>query len=366
MIERSKVGLEWWARELLSLIPERVKRAVSADTEDVQLYCDRGRLRIIRSAGDDSGADKSDALPTETENAVAWAYLAQNSGTASSPSVSLCLPSLAYLEREIVVPASARGDLDRIAKLDLERTTPFREGDVLSASIVTPNTNASGKLLIRQFLVKLDAVRSIISDIEHTGAKVRKVVCLDKSGSGVLPVNFMPPDRIGKSRRLGVFQGLAALSLLLVASAIGISAVRSERALAELELKTAKARGEWQEREAAASAFITKRDEANAIAALKAKYVPTVLVLEELTRVLPDEVSITDLKLSERTVFISGLARSSASLVPIIEASRLFADVQLAASVTIDAATDKERFSLRFRLEGSSPEKTADVEEAPL
>ena len=83
---------------------------------------------------------------------------------------------------------------------------------------------------------------------------------------------------------------------------------------------------------------------------MKLGQVPAVEVLEELSRLLPDTVWLTDVRIEGDAVDIAGLAKSGAALPPLFVGSALFADAALTAPVTLDQREDKERFSLRIRI----------------
>jgi general secretion pathway protein L len=77
---------------------------------------------------------------------------------------------------------------------------------------------------------------------------------------------------------------------------------------------------------------------------------------------LPDSVWLTDLRIEGEAVEISGLAKSAAGLLPLIERSAHFVDATLAAPLTLDPREDKERFSVRVRVRRQTPERAANRE----
>jgi general secretion pathway protein L len=125
---------------------------------------------------------------------------------------------------------------------------------------------------------------------------------------------------------------------------------RYEAALAEVKTETTKLRTqaaavrEAIERSGAAVADLAR------LQRMKLGQVPAVEVLEELSRLLPDSVWLTDLRIEGDAVDLTGLAKSGAALPSLFVGSTLFADAALTAPVTLDQREDKERFSLRIRL----------------
>lgn len=80
-----------------------------------------------------------------------------------------------------------------------------------------------------------------------------------------------------------------------------------------------------------------------------------VAVMEELTRLLPDQTWIASLQINQREVRLTGYAPTAASLVGLLDGSEQFGTPSFQSPVTQDARSGKERFSLSFALESDEP-----------
>jgi general secretion pathway protein L len=86
--------------------------------------------------------------------------------------------------------------------------------------------------------------------------------------------------------------------------------------------------------------------------------VSKVLVLEELTRLLPDTTWIWNLKYNGKEMELSGFADSASDLIPLLDRSPLFEKVEFLAPVTKemqmrgDGSKEKERFKIKAKIEG--------------
>ena len=88
-----------------------------------------------------------------------------------------------------------------------------------------------------------------------------------------------------------------------------------------------------------------------AAAATQREALPLVVdVLAELTARLPDDTWLTDLRLSDVHMQLSGYASSAATLVPIIENSPMFEGARLSGPVLPDSSMQRERFSIEADL----------------
>jgi general secretion pathway protein L len=140
---------------------------------------------------------------------------------------------------------------------------------------------------------------------------------------------------------------------------------RYEAALAEITARNSKLRAEA----AAVRSAIERSDTAVADLArlqqMRLRQLPTVEIVEELTRLLPDSVWLTDLRIEGDILDITGLAKSGAAIPSLLVGSSHFADVSLSAPVTLDPREDKERFSLRLRLKQPGASQHADAGKGP-
>ncbi|WP_295557641.1 PilN domain-containing protein [uncultured Hyphomicrobium sp.] len=357
----SRRALEWWTGELLGLFPHSVRSAFSEDPDGLTLYDDDGQLRVVPRGRASEGGGASVA-----SEAVHWPDFVQRGDGAISGVAAVWLPYSACLERTFTIPAAAAQDLERINRLELERATPFKSADVLFSYMASPSPENRGALSIRQFIIKRQTLAALQTRLKNAGVDAGTITCLDKNGQKPLPINFLAGNKTGQGRKFEMLPVLAAIVFLLLATATAIAVIRSERVLSSLVARTDQARAEWQKRQASAMPALAKRDEANAISALKSRYVPSVLLLNELTHLLPDDVHLSDLKIVGQGVVISGLGRDTSRLIPLLEGSGFFTDVQLAAPVTIDPATDGERFSIRFSLRGGASAIRETAGEEPL
>ncbi|HTB04874.1 MAG TPA: PilN domain-containing protein, partial [Bradyrhizobium sp.] len=90
------------------------------------------------------------------------------------------------------------------------------------------------------------------------------------------------------------------------------------------------------------------------IAALERRKYATpasVIVLDALSQVLPDNTFVTELHLAGNKLQIAGITRDAPALIPLIEQSRHFARATFYAPTTRSASDPGERFHIEARIE---------------
>lgn len=100
------------------------------------------------------------------------------------------------------------------------------------------------------------------------------------------------------------------------------------------------------------------RKEMAELVQIRSGEISKVLVLEELTRLLPDATWIWNLKYNGKEMELSGFADSASDLIPLLDRSPLFEKVEFLAPVTKemqmrgDGNKEKERFKIKAKIEG--------------
>jgi general secretion pathway protein L len=368
VIDGTRRFLGWWQDELWGMVPERVRRLLAGGDAGIVLAQVDGGFAII-----DASAGRAGRRPAHAHRvlprAEALAALEKMTASRRLGPVGIRLPLSRCFERRVELPKAAGDDVRRMLDFDLERATPFRLGEVYTAHLLAGVAAVKGKQRLRQLVVKREAVDPLLADVRAAGVEPAFVDCWQATPSSGLPVNFLEtggPQRSGLARHLTLPRTLAALALVLAGLAFFLAQSRYDSALADLRAQTARMRAEAaavrgaQERSDTAVADLAR------LQRMKLDEVPAVEVLEELSKVLPDSVWLSDLRIEGDTLDITGLAKSGAALPSLFVGSALFSDAALTAPLTLDPREDRERFSLRLRIKRPAASRHAAAgREAP-
>lgn len=331
-------------------MPRRRAGGLRGNAARIVLSVETGVTRVIAERGGRSEMVARIAPLDQGGAAELHAILSSRGGQP----VGVRFPSPSCFARTLELPAQAEADYARILALELERTTPFRAADVLTAHYVQPGQSAAhGKAAVRHVIVKRRSIDPLLAALRAEGIEPDFADCWDEEGRQAQPLDFLAATRIAAAPRRNLMPVMAAAVALLAISAAASVVVRHQWALDELSARVAEAR--------ATAATVRQRVEAaQAITAriaamdnlLRAR-LPAAGIVEELTAILPDSVFVTDLRLDGDLVEFTGFAKSAASLVPLLTKSPLFAEAGLTSPVVLDNNEDKERFSIRLRLKGN-------------
>jgi Tfp pilus assembly protein PilN len=164
-------------------------------------------------------------------------------------------------------------------------------------------------------------------------------------------INLLPPEQRWQPRRGALVPvyalGIAAALLALVTVAHswierGLYARALDREIQRLESPAERVRRESQE-----VAALNAR--AATLEGLRLETWRKLQILQELTRLMPDDTWLQETHLGDDTVEISGFSDRAADLVPPLENSPYFSQVEFTSPITRDAQ-NKEIFRIRMRL----------------
>jgi len=187
-----------------------------------------------------------------------------------------------------------------------------------------------------------------------------------------IDLNLLPVEMRKKVRQIGkpLFIFLASLAVILsLFWGLGIF-YRYRDALDEVAAETKKRKPEVEVVEKLQRKKEELGKEISEINKIKAAEVSKILILEELTRLLPSNVWIWNFKYTGKEIEISGYAESASDLLPLLDKSEFFERVEFAAPVTTErerrmgppgtpgapatpvVEKEKQRFKIKMRLEG--------------
>jgi general secretion pathway protein L len=339
--------LRWWRDELRGLLPQRMREASAAR---ILLAIGQDGYRVFASTGGKLRPVRGEEDLSALEAASAAGELARSNPAAL---VGVRMPLANCFVRHLELPRSASQDAARILDLDLERATPFKLKDVYSAALVEAGDTRGPRVRVRHLTIKRQAVDPLLEELKASGAAASFIDCWDEARGQPLAVNFLAAQQqagAGPGRRLSLPSLLLALAAVLGLSAILLAHGRYQMALETVQGQVATTRAQATSVRRAFDTSEAALTEIGQLQSLKLATPPSVEVIDALTKLLPDTVWLTDLKLENGFLDIAGLATSGAALLALFEHSALFADATMASGVNFDPQEKKERFSLRVRL----------------
>jgi general secretion pathway protein L len=267
--------------------------------------------------------------------------------------VDVLLPAEELLVRSLdPLPAQSKPYLDGIVRHQLERLTPWRVSDVLYSYQAVPagpedsrlnvTMAATTRSLHRRRLEQLAALQPHSVRLVYPKALEGKDVAIDVTGSaGAIQHTQRMRRTLGWSAAgFGAVSLLAIVLLTMAWQSADTTLETTEREVADLRAKLSSAGPAMSRGDHDVAAVFERR--------LNTPFAVT--AVDALSESLPDDTYLTEFRLSEGRVRMTGVSQSVSKLVPLLEASPSFAEATFFAPTARLPNSGGDRFHLDAKL----------------
>lgn len=333
--------LSWWVSELSDVSAARA--SASRAWRVMFLRSERGCDVYLRTRG------RIELLGTVPAGAQPDAKLRRRLGRQkiAQSEIVLRLQPGEVVRTHLSVPAAAGDVLEPIIRNQLERLAPWPADKALFAYESTSPADGSATLDVPLVITGRSLVEGLVGELDALGY-APGVVDFGTDAAAEPRLNLLAVQS-GERRRSGRLV-LASVGLLclasLVAGAIGI--VGSMQQTRELSVLNERLQELRDKTAAELPSQASMRRQAR-LAAEKLTQPSMAIMLEALSRALPDDVWLSRVEVEQGIVRLAGNAANAASLIGRIEASGHFTDVQFSAPTTL-ADGEGESFTITARI----------------
>jgi general secretion pathway protein L len=309
--------------------------------------------RVVRLVEDEKGTFALETLkPENIAKEIAFAdgkfEVASLAQIVRGRRVEIVLRPARFLFRPLELPARAADFLDGIVRAQIDRLTPWTATEAVfgcsapvaqGAEGITTLIAAAPRRLALGYVTAVSGFHpsavAIVTEAEDGSGRIK--VFEQKSRGAVDPARL--------SRTLQMVLGLAAVAA--VAGSIASSYLADSLNTQESELE----RQITQRRAALRGSDGGERSPLALLERRKYESAASVVVLESLSRLLPDHTYVTELHLGANKLQIAGITRDAPSLIPLIEQSQHFTRATFYAPTTRSPSDPGERFHIEAQIE---------------
>jgi general secretion pathway protein L len=320
---------------------------------------------IARLAVTETVALTGDAAAVLAAGRAAVARLAASaSGGIAAPKVIVALGPRQVLRKELTLPAAVEENLAQTLAYDLDRHTPFRSDQVYFDATVVARDAARKTLRVDWVAALKTIVDGARKQAEEWGA-VPIAIAPGPPSTTPTRLNLLPNGarpRPLQWRRWQVWAPLAAL-VLLVGAAVFVPLLQKRQYAIALTAVTAEAGQQAAAADKLREQVERMQNDYNYILAKKYAYPSVVHVIDEITRVLPDDTWLTQLELktggrgkeTQRDVYLRGESANAGKLIALLEDSKLMELVTPRSPTTKIQGSSGEIFDLGARVRALPP-----------
>jgi general secretion pathway protein L len=335
--------------------------------QSLTVACDGGRFIVRRSPRDARPQQPEENLAVLTAGAPIPAKVRQ---AARAGFIVFQLPDHMVVVRRIAVPVQARAFLPGIVRNQIERLSPWHAGQVVYGFDADVDEEDAATLDVRVLIALRADVDRACDELAAIGLPVDRVVSPSlpspASGGGLgrragegrpgarsvtlwsRLADISPEHLADACRRLGVGVGAAVVASL----GLSLWAITAAASLGgESEEVAAQVRTLQRQIQGPASQSVASLSPSERAWYVKETSPAAAIVLEALSRALPDGAYLTELRLENATLRMIGLANDAPSLIAPLEHSGHLNDVHFFAPTTRGPDGTLFRFNIEARVE---------------
>ena len=339
-----EVFLRWYGSELAFLVPARLKKLLGRSKP----------VLILRKSGDgvhvllwENGVVQDLGLfPFNEEGVRHREALWRERPELQNAEILLDLTHSESLVKRFRLPAATEENLEQVAGFELGRLTPFNAEQVYYHARLIERLPETKQILVELALTPRSKLDPLLEDLTACGWFPDRVeICGDpaRRAHQLLPEGFQKPGgRFPKVVNAGLGALAAALALLIVIVPIW----QDYRRTAELEQELRRVSKVAKDVETLRQDSESLTREARFVLEKKRSEPALVDVINELSRVIPDNTWLYGLQYKDRRLVIQGQSPSASSLIALVEASPYFHNTSFVSPVTKDVSSGFERFQI--------------------
>ena len=285
------------------------------------------------------------------EDGIADPISPQTRSMLAGSSVDVMLAPSHFIFRSLELPQGARQFLGGVVRSQVDRLTPWSANEA-AFGWSEPTDAGAGQIAI----TVAATARSLVAPIARAAmaARADQVRMSTRTGEGetlVIPVfaQDIGGGTVGQGWVRGLVAGLA-LSGLAFALSLGawlVAGGADDARMADLQNRIAERRSELINRRGSAAEEALK-----ALQARKWASPSAVMVLEALSKILPDDAHLTEFRIDGGKVQIAGSAADAPALIRLIEQSRQFTQATFFAP-TVRGPSGGQSFHIEAHIDPS-------------
>jgi general secretion pathway protein L len=346
--EQSQAGqfLRWWGEELLDCLPKAWRARLFRPRRGVMFRLADGDLQV--NVLDGGTMHELALIPVEEDPRLHQQKLLELLEERELMEVprELLVSDREILRKEVTMPLAAESGLAQALAFEMDRQTPFRADDVYFAYTILDRDREAGQLQAALFVLPRRQLESKLESLAKLGIKPTGVDIDTESGPA--GVNLLPHEMRHRIAdwRVRFNWGLAGVFLLLLAVVMAQSLWLRQQQIAKVEDAITDVRSEALRVQQVQKQIEDAREAAGFLAARRADSLPSIEILAEATRILPDDTYLDRLTIGDGTLQMQGKSANAQRLIELVNQSERFTDAAFRGPTRLDSRTQREIFDL--------------------
>ena len=334
-----------WIEVLAALFTDG--RALWQARRSIRVTCEAGRFLVRRPGAAADRALANVAIGTRIPN--------ETLGSLRHHFIVFELPIDKVVARRLTIPMQAREFMAGIVANQIERLSPWPLAHAIYGFDGVPSENEPGLLDVCVMIASRANIEAICAELTTSGLPPHRISVRMHAGVDAHLVPLWTRSTQageGRFRQLPRMIGAGLATMVLLSAGVSLWSLYSTNAIwAEHDEIAGRANAlRRHDQISQKPRELTSLPPAQRAWALKEDSPVAVLTLDALTRAIPDRAYLTELRLEDATLHMTGLAADPPSLIAALERSRHFSDVRFFAPTVKSEIGGLYRFSIVARV----------------
>lgn len=345
--------LGWWGRELKSFLALPPFSLLFGNGDRLIIDLEAELLSITKCHG---GEDTQLGVFPFRDRLEASALAVLRGQVRRGTEAVIRLPREQLLCRNLSLPLEAEPNLREVLGYEMDRQTPFRADQVYFDHQVLERREGDRRLLVQMLVVPQTPLAPMLRTLEELGL-VPSMITIAEQGApycDIAAINLLPESL--RRRPAGVWgrvnRVLALSAVVLLAIAAVLPLQRQQSVIKALEGRLAALAPQVEAARTMRAAIDDMREELALFVAQKRQSPVAIDVLEEVSRILPDDTWLVRLELHGRRLRLQGFTFEAPALIGLLEDSPLLANANFISPVVRDPRFGRFQFSIEADVVG--------------
>jgi general secretion pathway protein L len=265
--------------------------------------------------------------------------------------LALTLPSTQVLRKTLTLPLATEENLRQVLEYQIDQLTPFTPTQVYFGCRVQSRDFDGGRIVVEMVATPRGPVDIARKTLGEAGMVVSALVAHNMLQAGDL-LDMLGAESVkAPSRwRQGANPWLIGLVVLLALAVLALPLTIKREAVVQLLPFVEKGKKIAEATDTLRRSLEVQVDQHNYLLEKKKNTPSTLVALEEISRILPDNTWLQHLEVKGKEWVLTGETASSTKLIGLFEQSAMFQDASFRAPLTKGQAPGMERYQLAVKL----------------
>ncbi|NRB71394.1 MAG: pilus assembly protein PilM [Xanthomonadales bacterium] len=347
-LHQSQLGgfWRWWTAELAAMLPASWQERVRHAQRVLLLQLNDKSLSLTLQEG--AKGERVESFDLDQDLSLQRQQIADLLAERELDEVPRCLllGESMVLHKQLQMPQAAEANLHQALAFEMDRHTPFQADQVYFDQQVLERDKERGQLHLELVVAPREPVDDLITTLVDRGLAP---TAMDVVAENLpLGLNMLPAEQRHRipNRKARLNLLLAAVALVVLAGVMAQSLWLRESQIAAVEAAIDEVRIEARRVQNIRAQIEDASEAAGFMFKRRAENRPTVMVLAEVTRIMPDDTYLDRLRIWEGNVQMQGKSDNAQRLIEQVNDSPMMEKAGFRGSTRLDTGTQKEVFDI--------------------